>query len=104
MSYSTYYTSSNGHPSNNERTHESLADAINSWKSNIGALILRSGGKSVLVDNDDSAELVWVEHCEGGYVYATGGAWEDDISQAAQIAREDGETLTAEKAADVIDR
>ena len=100
----TYYTSANGQPSHNEQAHETLAGAINAWKSNIGAVILRSGGKSVLIDTDCDARLEWVEHCEGGYVTAQGGAWEEDISNAARIASEDGETLTADKAADLIDR
>ena len=105
MSYSTYYISSNGQPSNNEQTHETLAAAIDAWKSNIGAVIPHSGGKSVLIDNDDEARLEWVEHCEGGYVTAQGGAWEDDISYAARIASEDGDDpLTADSAADLINR
>lgn len=99
MIYTTSYTSSNGQPSNNERTHETLVEALEAWQSNMGALILCSGGKSTLVDNEDGATLLWVEHCEGGYVTATGLGWEDEVSHLARLAEEDGEALTAERVA-----
>lgn len=103
MSYTTYYISSAGQPSNCEELHETLSTAIDAWKSNIGAVHLRSGGKSVLIDNDDDSRLEWIEDCQGGYVTARGGAWEDEIAFAAQIASEDGKILTADDAARLID-
>lgn len=104
MSYTTYYISSAGQPSNCEELHETLSTAIDAWKSNIGAVHLRSGGKSVLIDNDDDARLEWVEYCDGGCVIARGGAWEDEIAFAAQIACEDGESLTPDKVVRLINR
>ena len=63
----TYYTSSNGQPSNNNETHSDFDSALESWRSNCGAVQARGGGASVL-KNEKEEELVWLEHIEGGYV------------------------------------
>jgi hypothetical protein len=38
------------------------------WQNNRGALYERSDGKSVMEDEDTGEQLIWLEHCEGGYV------------------------------------
>ena len=106
MKYTTSYTSSNGQPSNGHGTHETLNEALAAWKSNIGALILRSGGDSTLQAWSDSdfevdhaephAELFWIEHCEGGFINAS-GYWSDEICHLATVAEENGDEITVEK-------
>lgn len=106
MKFTTHYTSSNGQPSNAHETHETLNAALAAWKANIRGLLNRSGGDSTLqawseeafeAENaEPSAILSWLEHCEGGFVTASGD-WQDEIQHLATLAEEDGETLTVEK-------
>ena len=106
MKYTTNYTSSNGQPSNGHQTHETLNAALAAWEANLGALLNRSGGDSSLQawseeafeaeHAEPDASLSWLEHCEGGFVTASGD-WQDEIQHLAALAEEDGETLTVEK-------
>ncbi len=108
MKYTTSYTSSSGQPSNGHETHESLNAALASWGSNIRALLHRSGGDSTLQAWEDAdpdsdhaepaASISWREHCEGGFVTASGD-WSDEVAQLARHEEGNGETLTAEKLA-----
>lgn len=65
--WTTYYISHNGQPSNNKETHFDFESALESWKSNCGAVQVRGGGRSVL-ENDKEEDLVWLENIEGGFV------------------------------------
>jgi hypothetical protein len=101
----TSYTSSNGQPSNAVTTHENLNDALTTWVANCGSVQYRSGGSSDLTDDnepeDRPTQLGWLEHCEGGFVTAS-GYWLNDVSSLAQHAEEDGEMLTAQTVADYL--
>lgn len=106
MKYITTYSSSNGQPSNGHEIHESLNNALAAWEANIGSLLHRSGGDSTLeaweeaeLDSEwpePSASIQWLEHCEGGFVTAS-GFWQDEVAHLARYEEENGETLTAEK-------
>jgi len=104
MKYITYYTSSNGQPSNGYEIHDSLNAALASCERNIRALIHRSGGDSTLqawedIDSDIGepiGSISWLEHCEGGFVTAS-GYFLDEVSHLAKYEEENGETLTAAK-------
>jgi hypothetical protein len=102
MKYTTSYTSSSGQPSNGHETHESLNSALTAWESHIGSLLHRSGGDSTLeawedIENDQPAGTVsWIEHCEGGFVTASGD-WSGQVADLARYEQENGETLTANK-------
>lgn len=105
MKYITSYSSSNGQPYNGRATHDSLATALTAWQANIGALLQRSGGRSILESWDadsesESAEpagsISWREHCEGGFITA-GGEWADEVAHLARYEEENGHALTAAK-------
>ena len=104
MKYTTSYTSSNGQPSNGRETHDSLAAALAAWQNNIGALLHRSGGRSILESSADSesehdcppGSISWLEHSEGGFITA-GGDWADQVAHLARYEEENGDALTAEK-------
>lgn len=106
MKYTTSYTSSNGQPSNGHETHETLNAALSAWESNIGSLLSRSGGESTLQAWEDadlvriieqpSGSISWLEHCEGGYVCASGD-WADEVAHLSRYEKENGDTLTAAK-------
>ena len=105
MNYTTSYSSSNGQPYNGRETHESLATALTAWQANIGAVLHRSGGRSILEswESDTESEhaepagsISWLEHSEGGFVTA-GGDWADEVAHLARYEEENGDTLTAAK-------
>lgn len=104
MNYTTSYSSSNGQPYNGRETHESLATALTAWQANIGALLHRSGGRSILESSADSesehaepaGSISWLEHSEGGFVTA-GGDWADEVAHLARYEEENGDALTAAK-------
>jgi hypothetical protein len=106
MKYITTYSSSNGQPSNGHEIHETLNAALRAWESNISSLLYRSGGDSTLEVWEEAeissehpepiASISWLEHCEGGFVTATGD-WSDEIAHLARHEQENGETLTAAK-------
>jgi hypothetical protein len=106
MKYTTSYTSSNGQPSNGHETHETLNAALAAWAANIGSLLHRSGGDSTLeaweeaeisTENPEPiASISWIEHCEGGFVTAS-GEWFDEVIALARYEEENSETLTASK-------
>jgi len=106
MKYITSYTSSNGQPSNGHQTHDYLNAALAAWERNIGALLHRSGGDSTLqaFSDDDidsehaepAASISWLDHCEGGFVTASGD-WFDQVAHFARYEQENGDTLTAAK-------
>ena len=104
MKYITSYSSSNGQPYNGRAAHDSLATALTAWQSNIGALLHRSGGRSILeswhANQSESAEpaasISWLEHSEGGFVTA-GGDWADEVAHLARYEEENGDALTAAK-------
>lgn len=104
MNYTTSYSSSNGQPYNGRETHESLATALAAWQVNIGALLHRSGGRSILESWADSesehaepaGSISWLEHSEGGFVTA-GGDWADEVAHLARYEEENGDALTAAK-------
>ena len=106
MKYITTYSSSNGQPSNGHTIHESLNSALVAWEANIRSLIPRSGGDSTLeaweeaeLDSEcpePAASISWLEHCEGGFVTAS-GFWQDGVANLARYEEENGETLTAAK-------
>jgi hypothetical protein len=105
MRYITSYTSSNGQPYNGREIHDSLATALTAWQANIGALLQRSGGRSILESWDadsesESAEpaasISWLEHSEGGFI-AAGGEWADEVAHLARYEEENSDVLTAAK-------
>lgn len=106
MKYTTSYTFSNGQPSNGHESHDSLAAALAAWQANIRALLHHFGGDSTLQMWEDAAfdsehaepsgSISWVEHCEGGFVTASGD-WADEVAHLARYEEENGETLTAAK-------
>lgn len=106
MKYTTSYTSSNGQPSNGHETHETLNAALAAWAANLGSLLHRSGGDSTLQAWEDAdldsehaepaASISWLEHCEGGFVTASGD-WSGQVADLARYEEENGETLTANK-------
>lgn len=76
--YTTYYISSNGQPANNVQKHDTIKCALDAWKSNIGALLHRSGGMSILIhdaatdeDSHDTDDLRWISSVDGEYAAGT---------------------------------
>jgi hypothetical protein len=72
--YTVYYIASNGQPDNGEREFTNKRKALAQAKSNDGALLHGSGGRSVCREHCDGKVRdlrVWHEHCEGGYFSAT---------------------------------
>jgi len=105
MKYITSYSSSNGQPYNGRETRESLAAALTAWQANIGALLHRSGGRSILeswhADNESqsaepAASISWLEHSEGGFITA-GGEWADEVAHLARYEEENGDVLSPAK-------
>jgi hypothetical protein len=105
MKFITSYSSSNGQPYNGRETHDSLTTALTAWQANIGALLHRSGGRSILESWDADSEsehaepagsISWLEHSEGGFITA-GGHWADEVAHLARYEEENGDTLTAGK-------
>ena len=106
MKYTTSYTSSNGQPSNGHATHETLNAALSAWEENLGSLLYGSGGDSTLQAWEDAdfdsehaqpaGSISWVEHCEGGFVTASGN-WSDEVAHFARYEEENGDTLAAAK-------
>jgi len=105
MKYSTSYTSSSGQPYNGRKTHDSLATALTAWQANIGALLHRSGGRSILeswhADSESehaepSGSISWLEHSEGGFITA-GGEWADEVAHLARYEEETGDIFTPAK-------
>lgn len=105
MNYTTSYSSSNGQPYNGRETPESLATALTAWQANIGAVLHRSGGRSILESWEADTEsehaepagsISWLEHSEGGFVTA-GGNWADEVAHLSRYEEENGDTLTAAK-------
>lgn len=102
MKYTTCYTSANGQPSNGRESHESLNAALAAWEANLGALLHRSGGDSLLQAWEDEGDEVpvgsisWREHCEGGFACAD-GIFAGDMQHYGRYEQENGDELTAAK-------
>ena len=105
ITYITSYSSSNGQPYNGHESHESLAAALAAWQNNIGALLHRSGGRSILEDLEADSEsghaeptgsISWLEHSEGGFITA-GGDWADEVAHLARYEEANGDALTVAK-------
>jgi lambda repressor-like predicted transcriptional regulator len=69
--YTTYYIASSGQPVNHWQTHADFAAALDAWLANCGAVQLRSGGCSRLIDVDTGEDLTWTEGHPGGYISGT---------------------------------
>lgn len=96
MNYATHYTSSNGQPTNGHESHETLASALAAWQADIGSLLSRSGGDAALTEESTGSTISWIEHCEGGFITASGD-FLDEVCHLARYEEENGDTLTPAK-------
>jgi hypothetical protein len=94
--YTTHYSSSNGQPTNGHESHETLAAALAAWKADIGSLLHRYGGDATLTEEATGSTISWIEHCEGGFITASGD-FLDEVCHLARYEEENGESLTPEK-------